>query len=154
MVSSGFPTSLMPSGSPLMPSHFRCLWSDQESRAPRTTAMVRVANAEFQHPSDADKLLCPTFFSVHYGLLHFTLCQPLAPVCYIVCIQGTFLPFLVFSRGVTTPLSPLSGWMETPLEKCCLYPFWLLCRHAHQVTHFSHAYDMTCSNTEHSLLTA
>lgn len=144
----------MPSGSPLMPSHFRCLWSDQESRAPRTTAMVRVANAEFQHPSDADKLLCPTFFSVHYGLLHFTLCQPLAPVCYIICIQGTFLPFLVFSRGVTTPLSPLSGWMETPLEKCCLYPFWLLCRHAHQVTHFSHAYDMTCSNTEHSLLTA
>ena len=137
MVSSGFPTSLMLSGPPLMPSHFCCLWSDQESSAvseplgllPWSGWPMQRVPAPFKC-----KLLCPTFLSVHYGLLHLALCQPLAPVCYTICIQETFLPFPVFNRGATTPVSSLSGWMEIPLEKCRPYPFWLLCRHAHQVT--------------------
>lgn len=134
---SGFPTSLILAGPPPMPSYFCCLRRDQESSAmsetlgllPRSGWPMQRVPAPFKCRQSA-----PTSLSVHYGLLHLALCQPLAPVCCIVYIQGTFLPFPVFSRGAITPLSPLPRWMKTPLEKCHPYSFWLLCRHAHQVT--------------------
>lgn len=120
-------------------------------RDPRTTSKVRVTNAK--SPSALQmQTKCSSFCSL--GLLHLALCQLLAPVCCIVYIQGTFLPFPVFSRGTVTPLSPLSRWKppwRSAIPILSGFSAGMLIK-SHS-PHFSHACYVTCGNMEHSLLT-